>query len=117
MHRETEMKKHLVKSLKAKELDSNFEVGSHPENFDKKENATLDHPSFAPTVVSPWPHKNTSIVQLKYPEETSFAHPHPHSKTMDINRMEASNLQLNERPKMMSHLKQTSIKFTQYQQP
>lgn len=109
--KETECNKQLVKTLKEKELNSNFEVGSHPENFDKKKNATLDHPHFSPTIVSPWPHKNTSTLQIKYKDETSFAHPHSHSKTMDINRVEAKNLQLTERPRMFTHLKQTSIKF------
>lgn len=92
LHRETESKKALIKSLKEKELNSNFEVGSYPENFDRKERATLEHPHFSPTVVSPWPHKNTSTLKIKYGDETAFAHPHPHSMTMDINRVDASNL-------------------------
>jgi hypothetical protein len=68
-----------MKSLKERELNSNFQVGSHPENFDRKEVATLEHPHFEPTVVSPWPHKNTSTLKIKYGDETAFAHPHPHS--------------------------------------
>jgi hypothetical protein len=46
LHRESLSKKALIKSLKEKELNSNFEVGSHPENFDRKEVATLEHPHF-----------------------------------------------------------------------
>lgn len=93
---------------------SNFSVGTTSPNFDRKLTATIGSPNFEKTIVSPWPHKNTSTLKIKYDQNTTFAKGNSHSKTMDINRMDLMTLAMTRRPKVLTHLKNSSIKFTGY---
>jgi hypothetical protein len=110
---EMERKKKFVGEIKELIDGTNFSVGTEDPNFDRKEGATIDDPNYKMTVVTPWPHKNTSILKVKYGESSTYARPEPHSKTMDVNRMDTNTLSLTDRPKLFSHLKQTSIKLQQ----
>lgn len=51
-------------------------------------------------------------MKIKYQERTTFAKPNNHSKTMDINNVDWTTLAMTQRPKVQSHLKSSSIKFT-----
>lgn len=108
---ETERKKKFVHDFKGLVDGTNFSVGTEDPNFDRKEVATIDNPNYEMTIVSPWPHKNTSTLKMKYGDQSSYARPQPHSVTMDINRMDAATLQMTERPKFLAHLKKGSLKF------
>ncbi len=108
---ETERKKKFVKEIKDLVDGTNFSVGNEDPKFDRKEVATTDNPNYEMTIVSPWPHKNTSTLKMKYGDNSTYARPQPHSITMDINRMNSETLQMTERPKFLSHLKKGSLKF------
>jgi hypothetical protein len=123
MHLTKEEKEELIAEMtrkrkfvgEIKELidGTNFSVGTEDPNFDRKVGATIDDPNYNMTVVSPWPHKNTSTLKVKYGDSSTYARPEPHSNTMDVNRMDSNTLSLTDRPKFFSHLKQTSIKYPQ----
>jgi hypothetical protein len=108
---ETIRKKKFISEIKELVDGTNFSVGTEDPNFDRKEVATIDDPNYKMTVVSPWPHKNTSTLKIKYGDSSTFARPHPHSDTMDINRMDQTTLNLTDRPKFLSHLKKASLRF------
>ncbi len=74
--------------------NTNFSVGSNDPSFDRKEVATTENPEYEQVVVSPKPHKNISTLKIKYDEATTFANHEPHSRTMDINRVEPNTLQM-----------------------
>jgi hypothetical protein len=111
---EIEKKKQFMGKIKDLIHLTNFSVGTHEASFDRKENATVDNPDFQAVVTpTPKPHKNISTMKIKYHEgQRAFAKPHSHSKTMDINRVDFMTLAMNQRPKILTHLKHTSIKFT-----
>jgi hypothetical protein len=106
-------KRKFVGEIKELIDGTNFSVGTEDPNFDRKDRATIDDPNYNMTVVSPWPHKNTSTLKVKYGDSSTYANPEPHSNTMDVNRMDSTALSLTNRPKFFSHLKQTSIKYPQ----
>ena len=108
---ETERKKKFIGEIKGLIDGTNFTVGSEDPDFERKEVATIEDPNFKKTIVSPWPHKNTSTLKIKYGDNSTFARAEPHSTTMDINRMDSTTLSLTDRPRFLSHLKNASIKF------
>ena len=59
-------KRKFVGEIKELIDGTNFSVGTEDPNFDRKEGATIDDPNYNMTVVSPWPHKNTSTLKVKY---------------------------------------------------
>jgi hypothetical protein len=89
---ETERKKKFVHDIKELVDGTNYSLGTEDPNFDRKEVATIDNPDYKMTIVSPWPHKNTSTLKMKYGDKSTYARPHPHSVTMDINRMDSETL-------------------------
>ena len=109
---EIERKRDFNTMVKNLVHSTNFSVGNDETSFDRKEVATIGNPDYQRVTLSPKPHKNISTLKLKYnSEQEAFAKPQLHSKTMDINRVELNTLALSERPKILSHLKQSSIKF------
>lgn len=110
---EMERKKKIANEIKHLVDGTNFSVGSEDPDFQRKEVATTDNPNYQMTIVSPWPHKNTSTLKIKYGDGSTFARAQPHSHTMDINRMDSTTLSLTDRPKFLSHLKNGSLKFPQ----
>jgi len=108
---ETLRKKKFISEIKGLIDGTNFSVGTEDPNFDRKEVATIDDPNYKMTIVSPWPHKNTSTLKIKYGENSTFARPDPHSDTMDVNRMDNNTLSLTDRPRFLSHLKKGSFRF------
>lgn len=110
---ENQRKKDFIGKIKGMIHNTNFVVGSNEPSFERKEIATVENPNYEQVVVSPKPHKNITTMKLKYNEQqAAFAKAADHSKTMDINKVDFTVLSMNQRPKILSHLKQTSINFS-----
>lgn len=90
LKKEVERKKIFTGQIKGMIHNTNFSVGTNEPDFESKEQAraTVENPEYEFVVVSPKPHKNISTLTMKYNEDSTFANHAPHSKTMDINRME-----------------------------
>ena len=114
LKKEMESKRIFTGQIKGLIHNTNFSVGTNEPDFESKElgRATVENPEYEFVVLSPKPHKNITTLTLKYNEDSTFANNEPHSRTMDINKMEPQTLALTQRPKIFTHLKQTSIKFT-----
>lgn len=91
--------------------NTNFSVGTNDSNFERKLVATTGNPEYEQVILDPKPHKNITTFKMKYDEATSFANAQPHSQTMDINRVNEQTLNMTQRPKILTHLKQSTLKF------
>jgi hypothetical protein len=89
---EIERKKDFIAQIKGMIHNTNFQVGSHERNFQRKPVATAADPGYQRVVLSPRPHKNVSTLKIKYAPGGAFARDELHSKTIDVNRMEAETL-------------------------
>ena len=108
---EIEKRKEFTGKIKGLIHNTNFSVGTHELSFDRKEVATTDDPDYEKVIVFPKPHKNISTLKIKYQDSTAFANDQPHSETMNINRVGFHTLAMTQRPRLLSHLKTSSIKF------
>jgi hypothetical protein len=111
LRNEVERKRAFTGKIKGLIHNTNFLVGTNDPDFERKEVATIENPEYEYVVLDPKPHKNITTFKLKYEEGSTFANSQPHSKTMDINRVEETTLTLTQRPKILSHLKHSTLKF------